>query len=545
MNLPRISYLTDGPAAPERSLDAAAAPARAMARVGSALQSMGEQGFRIAEQVRETKEAGDRAGFMSQVEQEAADFNNSLLTKPDYHQWTQGYRELEAGWKTRARELGLSREGLSVLDRQLLDFTTKQGIALERNVALRTVQESHAKIGHSLKRHAEAGDDDGVARDITELSASGMKPERAAEVKAKAEAAARVAGIAGNILLNPFGALQQLADPEVRKTLLPAVQTLLGDRAREENRKQTFTAIDGFQKGVKELAITTAGDLEEQFPGLDPTLKADLAKSLQHTVDEKERQHRQTPEYQTRVSGEVSELLDTFNPESEDFGSKFHRITGLIATLQEGPMKARLDWRVDQVRKGQQEIWMNAADEYRDRLKTDFEAEVFGPLTTRVTAGDVLGAGLLKDAKKLALAGFSPEDAAFIANIKDPRQQLESFQALYSHRPGFDGSAEFDLDSFQMLAKVKDHRGYFEYPDETKRNAARAKYGAAQTHFENWLSVHPEATEPQISAKYYEVKKPGGAAEARRQIVDPPETQQAGGNKAGAIAAKPPQLPPK
>ena len=187
MNLPRISYLTNGPAAPERSLDSAAAPARAMAQVGSALQSAGEQGFQIAEKIRVTKEAGDRAGFMSQVEQEAADFNNALLTKPDYHQWTQGYREMEAGWKARARELGLSNEGRSVLDRQLLDFTTRQGIALERNVALRTVQESHARIGQSLQRHAEAGDADGVERDLNDWTKAGASSEQVREARERAD----------------------------------------------------------------------------------------------------------------------------------------------------------------------------------------------------------------------------------------------------------------------------------------------------------------------------------------------------------------------
>lgn len=539
MNLPRISYLTSGPATPERSLDSAAAPARAMAQIGSALQSAGKQGFQIAEKIRVTKEAGDRAGFMSQVEQEAADFNNALLTKPDFHQWTQDYREMEAGWKARARELGLSNEGRSVLDRQLLDFTTKQGIALERNVALRTVQESHARIGQSLQRHAEAGDADGVERDGRELLATGMPPQQAAAMTEKANAGALVMRLAGNLVQDPIGTIRMLSDPEIQKHLSPAVQTLLRDQAHGENRRQTFTAVDKFHEGVKGLKITKREDLDQRFPTLDSKLKDLLEGSLQQAVSPEERARRQTPEYQRQTTGEVADLLDTFRADSPDFGSRYHEITSRLDTLHESPAKERLSWRVDQVRKGRQEIWTSAADEYRDRLKADFEAGVFGSLTTRVTAGDVLGAGLLKDAKKLSLGGFSPEDAGSIAGLKDPRQQLESFQALYRHRPGFDESAEFDLASFQMLAKVKDQRGYFEYPDEVKRHAARAKYGAAQTDFENWLSVHPEATEPQIRAKYYEVKKPAGVTEARRQIVDSPRKEEE------TIAAKPPQLPPE
>ncbi|QJE99135.1 hypothetical protein [Luteolibacter luteus] len=523
MNLPRISYLTNGPAAPDRSLDAASAPARAMAQVGSALESMGEQGFRIAQQVRVTKEAGDRAAFMSEVEGEAAEFNNSLLAKPDFHQWTQEYRDMEAGWKSRARELGLSNEGLATLGEQLLDFSTRQGIALERNVALRTVQESHVKIGHSLQRHAAAGDADGVARDHQELVATGMPAQRAAEVMAKANASAVVMRLAAGIIQDPVGTIRTLSDPAVQKTLPQGVQALLGDQAHAENRKQTFAEVDKFHDGVKKLVITSAADLQDGFQKLDPQLKEILGESLQQGISAEEQSRRKTPQYQLQTTGEVADLLNTFQVDSPDFGSKYYQITSLLETLHESPAKQQLSWRVDQVRNGQQEIWGNAADEYRDRLKADFEGGVFGTLTTRVTAGDVLGAGLLKDTTKLVAAGFTTEDAAHIANLKNPQHQLESFQALYAHRPGFDESAEFDRKSFRMLAKVKDQRGHFEYPDEVQRNAAREKYGAAQTDFENWLSVHPDATEPDIRTKYYAVKKPGGITEARKLLVEAPD----------------------
>lgn len=271
MNLPRINYLTNGPAAPERSLDAAAAPARAMGQIGSALESIGERGFRIAQQVRVTKEAGDRAKFMSEAEKAVAAYESGLLVRSDFDQFGKGIKEVTDELRSKAADLSLSPEGRAILDRQFLDLSTRSEIRIETQAALRMNREAWAAVGNRYNGMIRDRNRASLPEVIDEYRKLGATPSQTEELERSANQKIDLEEL--NLDADDY--------PERYIEILPEAYPHLSSddidrlQSRAKNRMQ-------------ELRTVEVDDIEDRIARNEPVQKADIEGSPHLTHRDKQ-----------------------------------------------------------------------------------------------------------------------------------------------------------------------------------------------------------------------------------------------------------------
>lgn len=280
MNLPPISYLMQGQVqAPTPSNNAAMAPARAQAALGEALGEVADLAADVGTRIRQTEEAGKRTEFFAGIEQEAAAFNNSLLTRSDYTEWGGEFQTLATEWRNRASEMGLSPEGRRVLDAQLLDFSGRRQIQLETTAALKRVEDGKVRVAASLQANAARGDLEGVERDLGELPNLGFSPAEREQIETETMRQFTVGELERQIEEDPTPFVKVL--PEQYPDLSNADRRRLESLAKnqvQEYREGEFSALEAMllegtleENNIDSARYLTDKDRAEFRRGIDNT----------------------------------------------------------------------------------------------------------------------------------------------------------------------------------------------------------------------------------------------------------------------------------
>lgn len=532
MNLPKISFLTDGPMAPERSLDTAAAPARAMAQIGRELFQTGAQGFKVSQQIRETNEARIRATFMAGVEQDRADYDNDLLKNPNFDTWGPGIRERARGWQNDATGAGLSPAGKAILDRQLLDYSTKTVIDVETQAALRKNRDAWQVIGTAHERYAESADREGMQRTRDEAVRMGATSGQLALMDAQGGEKARKAEFTRELGTDPKGALERLKDPKYRESKPPAELMNFEGLARTALQQQTADISLSVYDGIDSNDITTPAEIEKRTQKLRPHAREPLFDYLKRHAAEEQQTLQESPEYQSTTIGEITRRMATYRATSDLFDKEYVGILGQIRTLPQGGIeRAHLTQRMEELRSGQlyqKRSSLDRAEKAFDQAFTDGRfGRIDAPATRSMPIPQLLQSGILSDATKLQGRGFSPELSSIIARDNVGADELIAIgfspaDALRGEGPGLEAR------SFRYLAlaarpKVQPdtldpwNRGAFDaidtnfkdgtkksydYPDAEAEDAAieardRAflAAGKARTRLLEFAFDHPDASE--------------------------------------------------
>jgi hypothetical protein len=501
------------------------AQARATAKLGEAIASIGETGMAIVEKVRVTREAGIVSAFMSNLDEEAARFSMDLTKRPDPEGWVTDWQARQDEFKARAAELSLSPVARQRLSQELGEWSSDRGIRFETQAFTRMTMEGKARINNSLNYHAARGDVEGMNREKSRMREAGFEESEIEQVERETARIAAVAGLQRDVEADPAGMAKKLRDPDfVAKTpgITIADANRLEEMARSTMRQQTFDMVDQLNNGLADGTITRPEQIDQRFGGkASPALLERMKGDLATRTDAAEIAKRKTPEYLHEVTGQASAQLDSYNPEVEGFDEVYYSLDRAIRTLPEGVEKARLSARLESTRKGAIEEYTEAADETRAQLREAYKGGAFGEGTARKTAGEIMTAGLLQDRVKLQARGFTPEQAEEIATQKDSYKALLKFRELAKEAEGFDYTEGFDKDAFDLLQAGKS--GIIEFPDPAAISKANAAYGKAVSEFERWHKVNPNATPDQRQQKLHSLMSPEGLKKFQSIVIPPPD----------------------
>ncbi len=503
MDRPHLRFIDAGPMAPTPSIAAATAPARAMGEFGRALEGLGDRGFQIATQIRETDEAGKLSAWRTNADERANQFSNSLLTRHDPANWAED-------WAATSRDIGAEIDGLDLSPvakqraRQEFDeWSSAQGNRLSTQAAMRVVSEGKARVSNSIAYYAARGDDEGVRREAKRGRDAGfLSPVDEEEVLRDADRIAATSEIERQIAENPKAMAERLTDPDFianQPGLTLADQARLEQQARGRYREDLYNITQEVADGIVTGTLNSPEKIEQKYgtrvsPAILESFKADLA----NRADANHRALIASPAYQASTVAKVGEMLDSYSVDMEGFDEKFVEMDSMVRSLPPGAVKTELSRRLTAVRDGQVRVLETQADYHRQALDDLTKAGAFGTATTRRPVSDFVRAGMLKDVAKLEKTGIPVETAREIAKEIDPRKQVAKLKEALAEagkEGGYlDTNKPFDSAVFNALVKGE---GFVEVEDLAAKEKARRAAGLAKTKLEEWLRLHPEATEQQ------------------------------------------------
>jgi hypothetical protein len=181
--LPQTRYIDAGPGLPQASASAAMAQGQALAQMGQTISQIGEAGLQIAGQVRKAKEAGAMSSFFAQIDQEASEFSNSLMTRNDPDAWPADWKAFNETVKERARELGLSPVARQKLDLEIQDWSTQRTIRFETLAAQRSVTEAKARVANNVQYYMDRKQFPEARRESARMPDLGFMPSEIEQVE--------------------------------------------------------------------------------------------------------------------------------------------------------------------------------------------------------------------------------------------------------------------------------------------------------------------------------------------------------------------------
>ncbi len=539
----RINYIDSGGAPVQASIASATQRGRAAAALGDAVTDVAGSAFGVIERAREIKETGDRMTFMANVDKEAADFNISLIGRADYQNWTGEFEQLTEEWKQRADELDLSPAGKAKLAQQLMQSNTQRYIQLSTTAAVRNFEEGKARASNAYNFALETGDQNAISRAESELQTF-LSPSEFEKAKYEGDRIARNSALEREAIANP-GRVQDFLESDEGKNMPPNDYMRLQNVVRDQKREQAYGMTEKFNNMRADGTIRSPEQVDQYFPNASPALREEMKADLQRKFTAAQLAARKTPEYEAFVIGEVSAMLDGYQADMDGFDVSFYKMDTLIRTLPESEAKARLNHRIDQVRRNQEEEWKESADEFRSRYKDALQAGAFGSSYTRQPIQQAIADGLLSDRAKLIARGMSPEQAEMVATGKADADdlvamgiskqqaeklskgeglagQIQLFRAIDDKRQGFEDPNSDPMTREALDAVKTGNKGFIEWPSPAADQAAKQKYGTAIKEFEKFFRANPNASREELEKHFYSTLSPEGAKQFRNAFIAPP-----------------------
>lgn len=149
-----MKYLDVGPSAPTRSIGSAG---QEFLAAGAVTREVAAAAQDVALRLKKQKEAGEIATFFANIEEEAANFSNGLMTRQDPENWVSDYRELSRGWQGRINEQKWLPGTKAAVLEQFTGWNARKTTSLAQTSARRVYEEGRARIANTLEYAASRG----------------------------------------------------------------------------------------------------------------------------------------------------------------------------------------------------------------------------------------------------------------------------------------------------------------------------------------------------------------------------------------------------
>lgn len=517
----KTTYLDAGPALPQASMEAAMATGRAMETMGNTIQAVGDQGFRIAQRVREAEEAATMSAYFASIDEEAGKFSNELLTRTDPHQWPTDWKQKVEQFKQQGTGLDLSPVAKQALDLKVQDWSTQRSIRMEALAATRIVSEGRATVLTNLQLAADRNDWEAVDLHKENLKGLGFMPSEIEQVDQKL-ASQRARQELSEDSQNDFqGTLDRLNDPDFLSQ--PGNELLTQEDVefakKEAYQQQRFTigaATDEFQDLVALGKIRSAADIDEKFGStLPPRVLQSFKASLAERMKEGFAAKAADPAYRQQVIGYVETALTSLPLEMDKFPEKQVEIQELIATLPTGPTKTALMKRVQDTVEGKNKEFESYADAAMANMVELYKEKNFGEIYTEKTVTSAIDDGFFASRKKLLTAGYDEEQADIIqgkgVNKETMKKAGYSEEEITKLISKIDKKTFNDSDRVDLYRRFSNHKGEskltgyqerisqaiqrgettLKETDFDKLGPAEIKRNQAMTEMRQWMNANP------------------------------------------------------
>lgn len=486
---------------PQVSPTAAMAPANALGDVASAIGGVSDAFGEIAQRIQKTENARVESETRNSWMLGWTDLQIQLQKEPDPAR----HIALTRDWLQQQRGT-LDQPGLAPVVRDSLrlqfdDFATRATIRSAEGAAQLTTKRATLALQNEITEAERTGNEAQLDRALVTGRQNGViLPEQEEKIRADFQHTKRRNDTLTEAATDPAGYLERYGDtpPEGINALEHQDQLATARRAlANETAITSGEILDGIITGN----ITTPEQVDELTPGMRPAARERLKQELAERATAESRAIRSTPGYQASTVAKVEEMLSDWTMEADGFDERFVEMDALVRSLPTGSAaRAELTRRLDAARAEQVEVLETTADFHRQALRDMTQQGAFGDRTAvaRRPVTDFVRSGLLKDPAKLEKTGIPPETARKIAEEQDPREQvamLKEARAKAKKEGGFlDTNDPFDRKVFDALLKGD---GFIETADLAAQEKARRAAGLAKIRLEEWIKLHPNATEEQ------------------------------------------------
>ena len=533
MPLPPTRYIDAGPGVPLANPQTAMAEADAMSRMGETIAAVGQQGFQVAEKVRKIEEAGKMSAFFSNLDEEAAQFSNALMTRSDTEAWPTEWKEKTTEMRDRLKGLGISPEGRARAELEFGDWSSRRSIQFETQAASKAVAMGRAQAVQSMNYYASRGDLDSYRREADRALQGGiLNPVEHEQALRDGETIATETALDEEIRNDPAGVLARLKDRDAFLAANPGANLNMINnaerKAQETVREKTYEDVSTIQDGIVSGDIDTPEELKAKAAHLRPMVREKLMTMMRERATDEYKARVSTPEYQSAVVGRVSEMLTGYEPTGDDFDEKFVEMDSMVRSLPPGAIKDELTRRIDAVRTGKLSEVKDHADAAMKALDDAHKEGRFMPVPSGKPERDIMPSqravndGFLRNPDKLKSLGFSEKEVDTIIGDKKTTDsdRLKSFRTMWAKRSGKDVATGIVRDTADALINgknmVENSNPELEDAAISSRVKAQEAFGAVKTKMADWLKLNPKATRQEIEDKAFEL----GGEGVRRSMQD-------------------------
>lgn len=509
-------YIDAGPGVPLANPQSAMIQGEAMARMGATIQHFGAIGFEVAEKVRKIDENRKITASFAQMEKEASDFSLGLMRREDTEAWSADWQAKSTEWKDRAKEIGLSPDGMAAFEDRFQRWNTQHTIGFETKAANKAIELGIGTLKNSQAFHLNNRNYGAAIEDLESAHAAGLLtlPEMDAAMM-DVQAKEKHNGFLDDINEDARGWAEKNAADKPAEGYDPVRWRQLHDYASGIAREQDGQASDQVVDGIVTGNLSTHDAIKAAAPGLRPAQHQKLFDALDHWNREGARELRADPKHMAANVGKFYSALSDWKPDAEGADPAGVELRMLIEDLPEGhplrdKMKESMTARKNRI-EGEVKTRM---DQGLSALKDVADLGHFGPvklpegkpIETRKAVAD----GFLKDVPKQQALGFSEDQAKEIrkAAMKDEALGQAKFRELWKDRPQNSVNATpFDLTVADALRLENPTLNWKTIPSEELDAHERAvrSYGDAVIDFTNWSKMNPDATEDQTRGKLREL----------------------------------------
>lgn len=314
-------------------------------------------------------------------------------------------------------------------------------------------------------------------------------------------------------------------DPFAHEKNLMEGKYTLNDVERQQELKKTKGEIKRYQADRTDEAVdgiysgkyTTPEQIEENFSRLRPKVRHSLKNQITQLQDQKYQEKLRTPEMQNQIAGEISGLINKYDPTGEEFDEEYVSVLTKIEQLGDGPLKDEYKNQLKSMRSGKKKEITSATDLALKQVDEMADAGLFGkvepPKKIEVTSFELLHDGFLDDQGKLEQLGFSEGDAKKITKIDNLKEQASLFKSLWNNEVNtMTGDQDVDDLAKHLAASGSLTEVMSKYDDPLsvistaeKEVALNRKVGKIKNEFMQWRKLNPNASQAEIGTKLEQI----------------------------------------
>lgn len=498
--------------APTPSIQAATAPARGLGELAQGIASISQPFAQISGQIQQAENSRQLSEVRTQLDTARTEHLIALESIQD----PAAHLRLTDEFLQKSREIA-DRPDFSPVVRDRLTpyfdgWATDTRNRVAANAANLGQRRAMLATQNEIEAATQAGDEGRLNQALTDNPF--ILPEQADKIRTDFATQQQELATQQTIAEDPLGWLEENPAPDDPNAY--GQWSAYNRQARAQARAQTAQVAENFDDLLASDRITSPEQIDElygdQRPAVLETMKAALARKNDAALD----LQRKSEPYQNELAGMISERIKLYDPTGETFDADYVDISTRIAELNPGPLRTEYGKQLDALRDGRVKEIKTKSDAAFKQLDEAFEAQKFGAWMSGQSTASAIDAGLITDTAKLTAAGFTEDQIDELTDSDLSRTERTAlFRQLFDKRTG-----ESTLDPYSTAAMQAIMAGdsSFDYLDQTRHDTARSAHGKARKQLAEFLTINPQATEEQISAKLQSIGIETEADDLRSQF---------------------------
>ena len=394
--------------------------------------------------------------YKAQIKRTTAEYNNELLTNNNPQEWRSGYNERIGSVIGGLDIQKLSPEAQQAFNAWSEDYRSSQELKIDRDSILQGVKNATLELDNNQREYEERGDfdssreriqtssllsDEEKRRSLLDIDGREEKFIKQQEVKQRRELNKAVDL---DIKQDPFGAAERIEDPSIWTHLEPLEREEYKDKVKREVSSARVGIYDQVSNLITDNEVKSEKDIDDLSQRLTANQRQTLKDRLRKNKDVAYQKLIESPEEQSRITGEFSRLLDEVDANSDRLGDEVVKLKSLADDIKDKREKERALSLIDYKFKGiEAEIKTNEDWGYR-QIKEHFKSDLIGalPEVKKVSVSYLthITDGLFNAEETLKGVNFTEQEVAQIQKAKDkegnvsPKAQVAVLRSIWNNR---------------------------------------------------------------------------------------------------------------